>query len=153
MANITRFDPFAEIQALQKQVFGDDWFTALPSSKQQPTTDVYTVDDNHMIIEAYLPHFSEDDVNINIENGMLEIQAEKSETLEDSDKKKYVVRESSSSFYRRIRLPDQADTAHIEARMDDGILKITVPFKKLPTPKRVTISRTGRTTAKNQKTK
>jgi HSP20 family protein len=151
MANLTKFDPFAEIQALQKQFFGNDWFTALPDSKKQPTTDVYTVDDNHMIIEAYLPHFSEDDVNINIENGMLEIQAEQSERLEDNDKKKYVVRESSSSFYRRVRLPDQADTAHIEARMDDGILKITVPFKKLPEPKRVTISRTG--TAKNSKKK
>lgn len=137
MANIVRFDPFAEMQALQKQFFGDDLFTPL-KGLQMPTTDIYTEGDKQMTVEAYLPHFAEKDVSINIDNDVLEIQAERHEEEKDKDKK-YVVRESSSSFYRRIRLPEQADKNKIEARMENGLLQVVVPFKKLPAPKKIAI--------------
>jgi len=139
MKHLTRFDPFAEMSALQRQFFGDDWFTAprLPQM-QLATTDVYTQDDKQMVVEAHLPHFAEDDINISIDNGDLVIQAEKHEKEEDK-KKKYVVRESSSSFYRRVRLPQQADEDKIDAHMEDGVLKVTVPFRALPEPKKITV--------------
>jgi HSP20 family protein len=138
MANIVRFDPFAELEALQRQFFGDDWLGARPSRLQLAATDVYTEGDKQLVVEAHLPHFEDKDVNVNIENGVLEIQAEKHEKEEDKDKK-YVVRESSSSFYRRIRLPDRADTGKVKAHMDNGVLKVTVPLKALPTPKKIAI--------------
>lgn len=137
MANIARFDPFAEMQALQRQFFGDDLFTPL-KGLQVPTTDIYTENDKQMTIEAHLPHFTEKDVNINIDNDVLEIQAEHHEEEKDKNKK-YVVRESSSSFYRRIRLPEQADKNKIDARMENGLLQVVVPFKKLPAPKKIAI--------------
>jgi HSP20 family protein len=135
--NIVRFDPFAEIQALQKQFFGDDAFTPF-KGLQMPTTDIYTENDKQMTVEAHLPHFADKDVNISVDNDVLEIQAEKHEEEKDKSKK-YVVRESSSSFYRRIRLPEQADKEKIEAHMEDGVLKVTVPFKELPAPKKIAI--------------
>jgi len=135
--NIVRFDPFAEMQALQKQFFSDDWFTPF-KGLQMPTTDIYTEGGKQMTIEAHLPHFADKDVNISMENDVLEIQAEKHEEEKDKDKK-YVVRESSSSFYRRIRLPEQADKDKIEAHMEDGVLKVIVPFKDLPAPKKIAI--------------
>jgi len=138
MANLIPFDPFAEMRTLQKQFFGDDWFTSSLKSINMPMTDVYTEDDKQLIVEAHLPHFDEKDVTISVDNGALEIQAEKHEKDEDK-KKKYVVRESSSSFYRRIALPEQADEEHISARMDKGVLKVTVPFKELPAPKKIAI--------------
>jgi HSP20 family protein len=49
------------------------------------------------------------------------------------------VRESSSSFYRRIQLPDRADAEKIEANLDDGVLKVKVPLKALPEPKKIAI--------------
>jgi HSP20 family protein len=138
MANLVRFDPFAELQALQKQFIGDDWSSTMPKAMQLPTTDVYTEGDKQLVVEAHLPHFEDKDVTVNIDNGVLEIQAEKHEKEEDKAKK-YVVRESSSSFYRRVRLPGQADAGKIKAHMDNGVLKVTVPFKKLPAPKKITI--------------
>lgn len=144
MKHLTRYDPFAEMRELQKQFFGDDWLTRRMPHMQLATTDVYTQDDKELVVEAHLPHFSEDDVNISIDNGNLVIQAEKHEKEEDKNKK-YVVRESSSSFYRRFRLPEQADEDHIDARMEDGVLKVTVPFKALPEPKKIAIQgKTGK---------
>lgn len=136
MSGLIKFDPFEEMRALQKQFFNDDWFT--PAKMQMPTTDVYTEDDKQLTVEAHLPNFEEKDIDISLDNDSLVIRAERHEQEKDK-KKKYVVRESSSSFYRRIRLPDAADTDNIEAHMKDGVLKVVVPFKELPAPKKISI--------------
>lgn len=137
MNKLMRYDPFAELNALQKQFFGDDWLSSLKGINI-PTTDVYTNDNNQLVVEAHLPNFQQSDVNIEVDDGALIIQAERHEKEEDKGKK-YVVRESSSSFYRRIQLPDRADADKIEARLDDGILKVAVPLTPLPEPKKIAI--------------
>lgn len=138
MANLVRFDPFAELTALQRQFFGDDFFTP-NHSLRIPTTDVYTEGDKQLTVEAHLPNFDEKDIDIHIDEGVLVVRGEKHEKEEDKDKK-YVVRESSSSFYRRIALPDRADIDAISAEFDHGVLKVVVPFKELPAPKKVAIA-------------
>jgi len=137
MSNLIKFDPFAELNALQRQFFGDDWLSPV-KGLTVPTTDVYTKDDKELVVEAHLPNFNQDDVNIHVDNDALVIQAEKHEKEEDK-KKKYVVRESSTSFYRRIALPERADADAIAAHLDDGVLRVTVPLKALPEPKKITI--------------
>jgi HSP20 family protein len=126
------------MRALQKQFFGDDWSTSLSSVVTLPTTDVYTNEDKELIVEAHMPNFDEKDIDVHVENGTLVIRAEKHEKEEDK-KKKYVVRESSSSFYRSVRLPKHADQDSIEADMSEGVLKVIVPFKELPEPKKISV--------------
>ena len=137
MSNLVRWDPFAELSALQKQFFGDDWLTPL-KGVNIPTTDVYTKDDQ-LTVEAHLPNFEQKDVNIQVEDSALIVSAERHEKEEDKSKK-YVVRESSSSFYRRIALPKRADADKIDAHLEDGVLKVTVPLTPLPEPKKIAIS-------------
>ena len=137
MSNLIKFDPFAEIQALQKQFFSDDWFSPI-KSMQMPTTDVYTKDDKELHIEAHLPNFEQKDIDISVDKGALVIRAERHEKEKDKEKK-YIVRESSSSFYRSIRLPEAADEDSIKASMKDGVLKVTVAFKELPKPRTIAI--------------
>lgn len=142
MNKLTRFDPFAELNALQKQFFGDDLLSPL-KGVNIPTTDVYTNDDNQLVVEAHLPNFNQEDVDIQVDDGALIIQAARHEKEEDK-KKKYVVRESSSSFYRRIQLPERADVDKVEAALDDGILKVRVPLTPLPEPKKIAIESKSR---------
>lgn len=137
MSKLVRFDPFNELDTLQRQFFGDDWITPI-KGVNLPTTDVYTNEDNDLVVESHLPNFDNEDIDIHIDDGALIIQAEKHEKEEDK-KRKYVVRESSSSFYRRIQLPERADADKISAHLDDGILKVTVPLTALPEPKKIAI--------------
>lgn len=137
MSKLVRYDPFAQLSALQRQFFGDDWLSPL-KNVNIPTTDVYTKD-NELIVEAHLPNFHQEDIDIQINDNMLTIQAERHEKEEDKTKK-YVVRESSSSFYRSVQLPDRADTNNIDARIDDGVLKVVVPLESLPEPKKIAIT-------------
>ena len=136
--NIVRFSPFAELDALQKRVLGDDFFTAF-QGVTLPTTDVYTEGDNQLVVEAHLPNFDESDISINIDEGSLVIQAEKRQREEDTTKK-YMVRESSTSFYRRVALPDRADEDNIQASFSNGVLRVVAPFKELPSPKKIAIN-------------
>lgn len=137
MSKLVRFDPFSELNALQRQLFGEDWMPSIKTANL-PTTDVYTKDDSELIIEAHLPNFDREDVDIHVEEGSLIIQAEKHEKEEDKNRK-YVVRESSSSFYRRMTLPDRANTENINAHLDDGVLKVVIPLEALPQPKKIVI--------------
>lgn len=137
MSSLVRWDPFAELSALQKQFFGDDFVSPL-KGVNIPTTDVFTKD-NNLVVEAHLPNFDQKDVNIEVENGALVIRAERHEKEEDKGKQ-YVVRESSSSFYRRIALPKRAEADKIEAHLDDGVLKVNIPLTPLPEPKKISIS-------------
>lgn len=137
MSNLVKWDPFAELTSLQRQFFGDDW-TSPVRGVTIPTTDVFTKDDK-LVIEAHLPNFEQKDISIEVENGALVISAERHEKEEDKGKQ-YVVRESSSSFYRRIAMPKRADSEKIEAHLDDGVLKVSVPLTPLPEPKKIAIS-------------
>ena len=137
MSNLTRWDPFSELSVLQKQFFGDDWMSPF-KGVNIPTTDVYTKD-NQLMVEAHLPNFEQEDISIQVEGNALVVSAERHEKEEDKNKK-YVVRESSSSFYRRIALPERANTEKIEANLQDGVLKVSVPLTPLPEPKKIAIA-------------
>ena len=135
--NLERFDPFAELSRMQRDFFEDGMFSS--RRPMLPTTDIYTKDDKEMVVEVHLPDFDESDVSVDIDEGALVIQAEKHEKEEDKDKK-YVVRESSQSFYRRIMLPQQSDQSKIAATFEKGVLKVDVPFAALPSPTKVPIT-------------
>jgi HSP20 family protein len=150
MNKLMRYNPFAELDALQKQFFGSDVWAPIKAINI-PTTDIYTRDDKEMIVEAQLPNFTEDDINVSVDENYLIIQAERHEKEEEEGekKKKYVIRESSSSLYRRVYLPERADGDAIQAHFKDGLLTVTIPFKELPQPKKIVIA--GKTSAKKIK--
>lgn len=139
MNRLFKFDPFADFEELQRQLFGDNWGQAT-SNVALPTADVYVNEDKELIGEFHMPGFKEDEIDISVHEGALEVRAQKTQKEEQSkSKKKYVVRESSSSFYRHISLPQHADEDNVEATFENGVLRVTVPFKDLPNPKKVTI--------------
>lgn len=137
--SLVRWDPFGELNSLHDQM-NSLFNQAFGSSSQQlmPVTDVYSQDDKSMVVEAHLPNFDEKEVNVDVQDGALVISAEHQEQ-EEQKGRKYLVRESSTSFYRRVALPKQADQDGIKAHFSKGVLKVTVPFKELPKPKKVAI--------------
>jgi HSP20 family protein len=146
MAGLTRFDPFNDLTNMHSQI--DELFSNLLGSHpisnfSAPAMDVYSDDNKSLVAELHVPGFNKDDIEINIHDNTLEIKGEKHQKEDRQEKKKsYIVRESHSSFYRSIALPKRADGDNIKAHFEDGILKVTVPLKKLPEPKKVAITST-----------
>lgn len=134
--NLARFDPFAGLEALRREFLDSGLLGTLRG--RVPTTDVYTEDDTGLVVEVHLPNFEEKDISVSVDKGALAIQAERHEREEDKSRK-YVVRESSSSFFRSISLPDQADVQNIKADYTDGVLKVTVPLAEITAPTKIQI--------------
>ena len=92
-----------------------------------PTVNVYE-DSKAFYVEAELPGYTSDEVNIDVEKHVLHISSEKTENKED---KKYVVRERGYiKFNRSFSLPEGINEDAIEAEFKNGILTVTLP--KLP---------------------
>ena len=101
-----------------------------------PTVNVYE-DSKAFYVEAELPGYTNDDVNIDVEKHVLHISSEKIENEQD---KKYVLHERGyMKFDRAFSLPEGINEEAIEAEFKNGILTITLP--KLPTeqPKKITV--------------
>ena len=78
-------------------------------------------------IELAAPGLDKKDFNIEIKNGMLTISAEKEKETKSEDKN-YLSREFSySSLYRSFVLPDNLLTDKIDAKYENGVLKLKLP--------------------------
>lgn len=144
MADITRWDPFSNLTDLHSQlddmfkdIFSNNWAEARPMAL--PTMDIYSEDDKHLVAEFHAPGFNSDDIDIRVRNGVLEVKGEKKVSDEDKQKRSYMRRESFTSFFRSIALPKTADSEHVQAAFEDGVLTVTIPLKELPAPKKVAI--------------
>jgi HSP20 family protein len=82
-------------------------------------------------IELAAPGLDKKDFNIEMKNGMLTISAEKEEETKSEDKN-YISREFSySSLYRSFVLPDNLLMDKIDAKYENGVLKLKLPKSKV----------------------
>lgn len=107
-----------------------------------PALNIKETDDNFEI-ELAAPGFGKKDFEVTIEDGCLNIKAEKS-TSDEETEDNYTRREFSyNAFERSLQLPDSIKQEAIKAKYNDGILSFNLTkkeeAKKLP-PKKVQIS-------------
>jgi HSP20 family protein len=90
-----------------------------------------TEGDKNFKIELAAPGFEKKDFKVETDNGMLTISSEKEkEDKEETDN--YRRREFSySSFRRSFQLPENSIQDKIEAKYENGVLKLTLPKKEI----------------------
>ena len=80
------------------------------------------------VIDADLPGVNKEEVSLDVEDDLLRISVNREETAEHGDKG-YIHRERRvSSMSRGVRLGG-ADSEGIRARLENGVLTVTVPKK------------------------
>ncbi|MDR7330437.1 Hsp20/alpha crystallin family protein [Corynebacterium guangdongense] len=149
-SSINRFNPFEEIRALERTFFGDNSVSdsLTRSANRAPATDVYTRDGEY-VIEAHLPGVKKEEVSVDVDDGRLTVSTQRHEREEEHEGRDYLVRETTSSFTRTVRLPEGADVNAITARLDEGVLTVTVPVPQAVEKKR-TIEVTAGETEKDE---
>jgi HSP20 family protein len=88
--------------------------------------DVYETDDA-LIIEAALPGFTQDDIDIVEQNGILSIRAERQVERHEENGSWLVQERSVQVFERTIPLPVEVKADKAEATLEDGVLRISFP--------------------------
>ncbi len=81
-----------------------------------------------MVVRADLPGISPDDVQIDVEDGVLTISGERQNTNEDRQEGFYRSERSYGTFSRSIALPEGVDEDQVNARYEHGVLEVTVPL-------------------------
>jgi HSP20 family protein len=86
--------------------------------------------DDGIVIHADLPGLTPDDVNVELEDGVLTISGERRDTSEDRQEGRYHSERSYGAFSRSIALPDGVNEDQVNARFEHGVLQVTVPIQQ-----------------------
>ena len=96
-------------------------------------------DADHIYVEAELPGFKKEEVDITLENQQLTIAAERREASEQ--KGEHLLRERRySRFLRSFTLPPTVDEQSVNAKLTDGVLTITLTKREETKPRKVNVS-------------
>ncbi|MGH2664702.1 Hsp20/alpha crystallin family protein [Flavobacterium sp.] len=82
-------------------------------------------------IELAVPGMQRKDFKIELENGVLSISAEKEEEKEEKGKNFRRKEFSFNSFSRSFSLPDNLLDDEVDAKYENGVLRLTLPKKEV----------------------
>jgi len=128
-------DPFA----LARELFNWDPFqgsrvtqTFAPAFEVKETADAY-------VVQADLPGVREEDLDISLHNGVLSISGTR-KTEERKEGETYFVYERQyGQFSRSFALPETADPEKVEAKLDGGVLHMSIAKKVQAKPRRIAL--------------
>jgi HSP20 family protein len=143
---IDRYDPFARTMGLRQvmdRLLEDA--VVMPRSggpQGSPSVDVYEEGDT-LVIEAQVPGFTPDNLDVNVENGVLTISGQ-TEAEEERKERNYLLREKRSArFTRSLHLPPSCAPDPTEAIFEHGVLRLVFPKTDQAKPRRIHIGGNG----------
>jgi HSP20 family protein len=133
----TRWDPFRELDQLYERMnnlwdaggtdTADRW---VPLADVEETDDAYTID-------VELPGVDEADIDIEINGRELTVSGE----LKERERTGILRRRTRrvGEFQYAVTLPGDIDAENVSARLENGVLSITVPKSQRARPRRIAI--------------
>jgi len=103
-----------------------------------PQVDIYETE-NEYFITTDMPGVSKDNINIIMDNNELTITGTVNDSFKNEENYKY--KEFSLYNYKRVfTVGDHIKSDSIEAKLNNGVLNITLPKKEEVKPKKIEIS-------------
>jgi HSP20 family protein len=126
-------DPFS----LARELFAWDPFgaeragvTFAPSFEVKETPEAY-------VVRADMPGVKEDQVDVSLHNGVLSITGSRSAEDRKEGETYFVYERQYGSFSRSFALPETADPERVEAKLDGGVLSVTIAKRPEAKPKKI----------------
>lgn len=141
MALVMRSEPFSQDVGRLFNAFFDSAEGGVRGVQQRfvPAMDLTEEGENY-VLRADLPGLSEEDVNIEIEDGVLTVSGER--TVEQNHSEGGVSRyeRSYGRFSRQLSVPEGVDVEAIAASFDRGVLEVRIPKPEERKRRRVSIA-------------
>ena len=145
---ITRWnDPNRELESFRSQIsrlFGET-FPAGSRADEAPSlaawappVDISETPDQ-LVFQVELPGFSQDDLSLRAENGVLTLEGERKFEKETEKKAYHRVERAYGRFVRAFSLPVNVDPEKINATLVDGLLTVELPKREEAKPKSIPI--------------
>ena len=131
MQDIMRWDPFRE---LSRGLTGGGEAGFVPSFEVKETADSF-------IVKADLPGVSESELDISLHNSILTVTGSR-QAEERREGESYALYERQfGSFSRSFSLPEMADGERIDAKLENGVLTLTIGKKAEAKPKKIAVKK------------
>ena len=131
---------FDEVDAILNRSLRPFGRSGLWSDAFTPLADIEETDDA-WIVEAEVPGAKRDDIDIELREGELVITGE----IKERERKGIIRRQTRrvGRFEYRVRLPGQTDAEKVDASLNDGVLRVSVPKAEQAKARRIEISDGG----------
>jgi|ERR1035437_1673355 HSP20 family protein len=134
----TRWDPFEEIRKTQERLnlLFEDFMPMKKWGGRNVFTPAIDIKDgeNKLLVTTDLPGINKEDIELNLKEDMLEISA-KSRKETETEEEGYIRKEREyTHFYRAVRLPIRVKEEGSTAKIENGVLTITLPKMELEEP-------------------
>jgi HSP20 family protein len=144
--NYLTFDPYREFS----RILGGSTTPARRDREEEmslgawiPPVDIHE-DQEKLVLTAELPGFKQDQIEIQLEGGVLTIRGERRFEDEKTNGKNYHrVERSYGHFVRSFTLPNNVDRENVRARFSDGLLHIEIPKREEAKPRQIRITDDG----------
>ncbi len=118
-----------EMDNLMESFFGRD---GLPEKEgfsfNTPSIDIKE-SEKVLTLTAELPGMDQEDIDLEVRNGLLTLSGEKKQESEDEQENYHVMERRYGSFKRSIPIPERVDESAISATFEKGVLKVSMPVK------------------------
>lgn len=114
------FEGFTDLRGRLDHLLGD-------VGARVPAMDVVRRDDA-IVVRVDLPGLKAEEVRVELEDDVLTIAGEHTESTEYQEGEFLCRERRSGSFSRQLRIPRGADPDAIGAKVADGVLEVTVPM-------------------------
>jgi len=126
---LIKFEPLRELETLHDRIqrYFDDFsnFGFNFTDNYSPRIDV-SEDNKNITVVAEIPGVKKENVKITLQDNILTIEGEKKKESEEKDKNYYRQERVYGSFKRCFTLPAEVDSDKIEAKFEDGMLRVTL---------------------------
>lgn len=107
-----------------------------------PRIDLHETEQSYSL-SAELPGLDEEDIDLNVHDGVLTLSGEKRYEKKDEKDEARIVERHYGSFQRVFTLPSDVDDTKIDAKFDKGVLTVNMPKKPgaAPASRRISIGK------------
>jgi HSP20 family protein len=135
---LMRTDPFRELDRFTQEILGT---AARPAGMLM---DAWR-DGDEFIVEFDLPGISTDSLDLDIENNVVTVRAERAPL--DPGREMLAAERPRGVFSRQLVLGNNLDTGRITADYHDGVLRLVIPVAEKAKPRKITVGRPDGTKA------
>ena len=135
------WEPFREVslrdamdRLLEDSVVSGSRGVGMPKIDVKETKDA-------VMVKAELPGVAEEDITVEVSDGIMTISGEKKGEKEEEREGYYYKESFSGSFSRSISLPAEVKAEKTEAEMDNGVLMIIVPKAEVKKPTKIVVKK------------
>ena len=104
-----------------------------------PAVEVSETEDQY-VVRAEMPGVRKDDIDVNLEDGILTISAETRSETEEREGERVIRQERRFGKYlRSLRLGTDVDATRVKAVYRDGVLELSLPKAEQSKPKKIEV--------------